>query len=113
MSGHPPPPGDVRDIIWFETLEAGAWTVTWTNGLGVPMGVDSSVAEDTEAAEPEDPTDVTFPPGTELPEDYILVEYVCTQPIPAISHWGMIVMTLLVVTAGAVILIRRRVRTAA
>lgn len=104
--------GGTGDIKWPEgPREAIAWTVTWTNGLALNVGVDSGVAELPEDVEPADPTPVTEPPVTELPEDYILVQF--APVVPAVSHWGMIVMTLLVITAGAVILIRRRVRAAA
>ena len=36
------------------------------------------------------------------------VELIVADPVPAVSEWGMVAMTLLVLTAGSLVLARRR-----
>jgi hypothetical protein len=41
--------------------------------------------------------------------DCTTIDPPCTAEIPAVSEWGVVAMTLLVLTAGTVVFLRRRV----
>ena len=41
-------------------------------------------------------------------EGEVCVDGVCVSPIPTVSEWGLIIMTLLALTAGTIVFARRR-----
>ena len=63
---------------------------------------------------PDDPTRIALLQANTTPKAHVLdmVNPACDPPVPTMSQWGMIVMTILVLTAGTVVF-RRSTRTVA
>ena len=65
------------------------------------------MALDGEIADPRDPG--SLPSGDGEPGGTATIKFtVRADPIPTVSEWGMVTMTLLVLTAGTVVFMRKR-----
>lgn len=76
---------------WLPTANIGIMRNTWEGGQSAYLGL------------------ITPGSGSPLHEEIVLSTVrVLSNPIPTVSEWGLVILTLLVLTAGTAVLINRR-----
>ncbi len=80
-------------------LAIDTYTLTVTDGV---TGTATGLALDGEVGDPVDPA--SLPSGDGVAGGYAAIEFAVFGPIPAVSEWGLIILTLLVLATGTLIL---------
>ena len=93
------------ELQWAEAPEVGPWVATYTNNMAVPVDVDGGVSE-LDTTPPHAPV-LSSTPGTP-PSGSVTIAFGSTAPIPTVSEWGLIVLTLLLLIAATILFARRR-----
>ena len=90
----------------------GPWIYTMTPMVGNPaFNHDCSVVEEEHTSGNDIPPEfdtTTYTLSQIEAMDHIEIGQVSTREIPTVSQWGLIIMTLLLLTAGTIVLGRRR-----
>jgi hypothetical protein len=86
-----------------QALESDIYTLTISEDV---TAADSAMSLDGEVSDPRDAT--SLPSGNGEPGGTAEIQFtVGSAPIPAVSEWGLLAMTLLVVVAGTIVFRRR------